>query len=435
MLLSCQQESKIKIIDLLSPNEKIKLQLTSENGKSYLQYSILWDDTTIINKSIIAFDLEGEEFDQLSIKEILRSKKDTSFSPIVASKRKKFRDHYNLIIINFDQPLSLEIRMYDEGLAYRWIGKSNHDLIVLNEKFEVNPIDDAQIFYAPYQQEQEKAKGFLNFIKRQRDHIKFLLNPSSKYESFFETQYRTNKISASLENTFYFVPTLIQSQSGKYIIIGESDVIDYPGMILQKSSQNGIISKFSPYPLEEKTPNDTMAYGKIKSVTKFADYIASTKGKRNFPWRVVSVTDNPVTIPASDLILKLASPSNLKGDLSWIKPGQITDEWLVNTNLFNVPFRSGKNNATYKYYIDFAKEFGLEYIMVDEGWYLNGNLKKLNPELNLDSIVSYAKTKDIGIGLWFNASILEENLEENLKTYSTKGIKIIMIDFINRNDQ
>jgi alpha-glucosidase len=225
--------------------------------------------------------------------------------------------------------------MYDEGLAYRWIGKSNHDLIVLNEKFEVNPIDDAQIFYAPYQQEQEKAKGFLNFIKRQRDHIKFLLNPSSKYESFFETQYRPNKISASLENTFYFVPTLIQSQSGKYIIIGESDVIDYPGMILQKSSQNGIISKFSPYPLEEKTPNDTMAYGKIKSVTKFADYIASTKGKRNFPWRVVSVTDNPVTIPASDLISKLASPSILKGDLSWIKPGQITDEWLVNTNLFN----------------------------------------------------------------------------------------------------
>jgi alpha-glucosidase len=435
MLLSCQQESQKKIIDLLSPNEKIKFQLTSENGKSFLQYSILWNDTILISKSIIAFDLEGEEFDQLSIKEILRKKKDTLFSPIVASKRNTFRDHYNVIVINFDQPLSLEIRMYDEGLAYRWIGKSNTDLKVLNEKFEVNPIHDAQIFYAPYQQEQEEVIGFLNFIKRQRDRIKYFLNPSSKYESFFETQYRNNKISASLKNTFYFVPTLIQAQDGKYIIIGESDVIDYPGMILQKSSQNGIISKFSPYPLKEKIPNDTMAYGKIKSVTKFADYIATTKGKRNFPWRVVSVTDNPVTIPASDLILKLASPSNLKGDLSWIKPGQITDEWLVNTNLFNVPFRSGKNNATYKYYIDFAKEFGLEYIMVDEGWYLNANLKKLNPELNLDSIVSYAKTKDIGIGLWFNASVLEENLEENLKTYSTKGIKIIMIDFINRNDQ
>ena len=71
MLLSCQQESQTKIIDLLSPNEKIKFQLTSENGKSFLQYSILWNDTILISKSIIAFDLEGEEFDQLSIKEIL----------------------------------------------------------------------------------------------------------------------------------------------------------------------------------------------------------------------------------------------------------------------------------------------------------------------------------------------------------------------------
>jgi alpha-glucosidase len=160
-----------------------------------------------------------------------------------------------------------------------------------------------------------------------------------------------------------------------------------------------------------------------------------TKGKRNFPWRVISVTDNPVSIPASDFILKLASPSVIKGDLSWIKPGQITDEWLVNTNLFNVSFQSGKNTSTYKYYIDFAKEFNLEYIMVDEGWYLNGQLKKLNKDLNLDSVLSYAKAKGIGVGLWFNATVLEENLEETLQIYANKGIKIIMIDFINRNDQ
>jgi alpha-glucosidase len=212
-------------------------------------------------------------------------------------------------------------------------------------------------------------------------------------------------------------------------------VIDYPGMILHKSSQNGISSTFSPYPLEEQIPNGSINYDKIKAVTKYADYIAITNGNRNFPWRVVAVTDNPATIPASDLILKLASPSVIKGDLSWIKPGQITDEWLVNTNLFNVPFKTGKNTASYKYYVDFAKEFGLEYIMVDEGWYLNGNLKKLNKELNLDSVALYAKQRGIGLGLWFNAAVLDENLEETLKTYSSKGINIILVDFINRNDQ
>jgi alpha-glucosidase len=435
LLYSCQHSSPKLITKVHSPNKKITFQLFAENGKPLLHYSLHWNDSIVVNKSLIGLDLEGEEFDQLSIKEINRIEKDSLILPVIASKRKTFRDHYSAIVINFNQPLALEIRMYDEGLAYRWIGKSNHDLKIFKETFEVNPDGDAQLFYAPYEQKPKPAPGLINFIISQRDHIRNLFQTENRYESFFETQYQINKISKNNEKTFLFVPTLIQSQNGKYIVIGESDVIDYPGMILQKSLQNGISSTFSPYPLEEKIPNDTINYSKIKSVTKFADYIAITKGNRNFPWRVISVTDNPATIPASDLILKLASPSVIKGDLSWIKPGQITDEWLINMNLFNVPFKAGKNTESYKYYIDFAKEFGLEYIMVDEGWYLNGNLKKLNKDLSLDSIITYAKAKGIGLGLWFNAAVLDENLEETLKTYSSKGINIIMVDFINRNDQ
>ena len=435
LFYSCQNSSTKKFTELSSPDKNLRVQLFAEKGSSVLHYSLLWNDSLLVNQSSIALDLEGEEFDQLTIKEIRRIEKDSIFSPVIASKRKSFRDQYSAIVINFNQPLALEIRMYDEGLVYRWIGKSNHELKVFKEIFEVNPVGDAQIFYAPYEQKQETVSGFINFITSLLDWIRNLFKTENRYDSFFETQYRTNKISKNDKKTFLFVPTLIQTQDGKYIVIGESDVIDYPGMILHKSSQNGISSTFSPYPLEEQIPNGSINYDKIKAVTKYADYIAITKGNRNFPWRVVAVTENPVTIPASDLILKLASPSVIKGDLSWIKPGQITDEWLVNTNLFNVPFKTGKNTVSYKYYIDFAKEFGLEYIMVDEGWYLNGNLKNLNVDLNLDSIASYAKEKSIGLGLWFNAAVLDENLEETLKTYSSKGINIILVDFINRNDQ
>jgi alpha-glucosidase len=434
---SCHQEVTKKVTALSSPNKKLKFELFKENRNPSLRYSLSWNDTIIITKSNIELDLDGKEFDQLTISEIHQFEKDSLVSPVVASKRKVFRDHFNAILINFDQPIALEIRIYDEGMAFRWIGKANHELKVFKETFEVNPVGDALLFYAPYEKEQEQkpAPGFINFIIRQSERIRNLFKVKNSYESFFETQYRTGKVSEEGEKTFFFVPALIQSNNGKYIVIGESDVIDYPGMILQRSSQNGIKTCFSPFPLEEQIPSDTMSYSKIKSVTKFADYIALTNGKRNFPWRVVMMTDNPATIPASDLILKLASPSLIKGDMSWIKPGQITDEWLINMNLFNVPFKAGKNTESYKYYIDFAKEFGLEYIMLDEGWYLNGNLKKLNKEINIDSIASYAKEKGIGLGLWFNASVLDENLEETLKTYSSKGINIILMDFINRNDQ
>jgi alpha-glucosidase len=434
VLFSCQTKKPQNTIELVSPNNKIKFELISDHVNPALHYTIRWNDTLIIDRSKIALDLEGGEFDQLTIKEIHRIKKDSLFSPVIASKRTTFRDRYNAIRIDFKEPIGLEIRMYDEGLSYRWIGKSTRKLKVNKEEFEVNPLDDVQIYYAPYLQYKE-AFTVTNFIKKQIEFFKNLFRIENKYETFFETQYQSHKISESPTNTSYFAPALLHSRNGKYMVIGESDVIDYPGMILEKSSNNGIKSNFSPYPLEEKIPSDTINYYKLKSVTKFADYIALTNGKRNFPWRVIHITENPATIPASDLILKLASPSAIKGDLSWIKPGQITDEWLTNMNLFNVSFKAGKNTASYKYYVDFVKKFGLEYIMIDEGWYQHGNLRKLNKELNLDAVINYASKKNIGIGLWFNASVLDENLEETLKNYAAKGVKIILVDFINRNDQ
>jgi alpha-glucosidase len=439
LLASCQQPEENKITALLSPDKKLKFQLYSASNGNALQYTISYEDTLLVDKSSIALDLEGEVYDQLSIKEIKSFEVDTLFSPTIAAKRKIFIDHYKGIRIQFEQPLALEIRMYDEGLAYRWISQSSIDLKVINELFEVNSVREATLFYAPYEQENPLGPGFFNFIKKQilsvKNFLKVLKGKKIPSETFFETQYTSKRISEMNQKSFLFVPALIQTNNGKYIVIGESDVYDYPGMILKNSGQNGLSTSFSAYALKEKIPTDTSDYAKLVSVSKSADYIALTKGKRTFPWRVMHITANPATIPASDLVQKLASPSKLKGDLSWIKPGQITDEWLVNVNLFNVDFKAGKNTASYKYYVDFAQAFGLEYIMIDEGWYLKGNPKNLNKDIDIDSIAAYAKEKGVGLGLWFNAMVLNENIDETLKFYSAKGIKIILIDFINRNDQ
>ncbi|MHA8052674.1 glycoside hydrolase family 97 protein [Aquirufa sp. OSTEICH-129A] len=436
LLYTCQKPSSHQITELFSPNKQLKFQLFDEKNQHSLQYNISFRDTTLLDKSSFSMDLEGQSFDQLTIKNIKAFKVDTLFSPVIAAKRKIFRDHYNGILINFEQALALEIRMYDEGLAFRWISKANHDLKVLNETFEVNPVSDVSLFYAAYEQDASDSPGFINFIKRNillvSNYFKGKKAPS---ESAFETQYQNKKLSEIKNKSFLFAPALIQTANEKYIAIGESDVTDYPGMILQNTSQNKISTTFSAYPLKEEFPKDSTNYMKQVHVSEFADYIAITQGKRTFPWRVLLVTDNPAKIPASDLIQKLARPSALIGDLSWIKPGQITDEWLVNINLFNVDFKAGKNTASYKYYVDFAKTFGLEYIMIDEGWYLYGSLKNLNKDIQIDSIAAYAKENGVGLGLWFNAMVLNENLEETLKKYSSMGVKIILIDFINRNDQ
>ena len=44
-----------------------------------------------------------------------------------------------------------------------------------------------------------------------------------------------------------------------------------------------------------------------------------------------------------------------------------------------VDFKPGVNTETYKYYIDFAAKYGIEYIILDEGWYKLGNVLKSSP--------------------------------------------------------
>ena len=62
-----------------------------------------------------------------------------------------------------------------------------------------------------------------------------------------------------------------------------------------------------------------------------------------------------------------------------------------------MPFKAGINTATYKYYIDFAKQFGLQRIMMDAGWSNYKNLFEMNPEINMDTLAAYAKSKGIKI--------------------------------------
>ena len=75
----------------------------------------------------------------------------------------------------------------------------------------------------------------------------------------------------------------------------------------------------------------------------------------------------------------LEEPSKLQ-DTSWIKPGKVAWDWWNANNVYGVDFKSGVNTATYKYYIDFAADNGLDYIMLDEGWYKLGNVLEVVPD-------------------------------------------------------
>ena len=90
---------------------------------------------------------------------------------------------------------------------------------------------------------------------------------------------------------------------------------------------------------------------------------------------------NDAELAASDIVFRLGKPLRI-ADTSWIKPGKVAWDWWNAWNLYGVDFRAGINNETYKYYIDFAAENGIEYVILDEGWAVNkkADLMQVVPE-------------------------------------------------------
>ncbi|NMC41597.1 MAG: glycoside hydrolase family 97 protein, partial [Bacteroidales bacterium] len=134
------------------------------------------------------------------------------------------------------------------------------------------------------------------------------------------------------------------------------------------------------------------------------------------------------------MVFRLASPLRLK-DTDWIKPGRVAWDWWNANNIYGVGFRAGINNQTYKYYIDFASRYGIEYVILDEGWYRLGNVLDVVPGIDVPELCRYAASKNVGIILWVVFKTLDDRLDEALDKFSEWGVKGIKVDFMQRDDQ
>jgi len=149
---------------------------------------------------------------------------------------------------------------------------------------------------------------------------------------------------------------------------------------------------------------------------------------------VLVITEEAKGLIESQLVYQL-SPENRIDDPSWIRPGKVAWDWWNANNIFGVDFRAGLNTATYKYYIDFASRYGLEYIILDEGWSDTTDLLNVNPDIDLDELLGYARSKNVGVILWVVWKTLDEQLEEALDRFVEWGVKGIKVDFMQRDDQ
>ena len=250
----------------------------------------------------------------------------------------------------------------------------------------------------------------------------------------FEQPYVYEPITKLNSKRLMFLPLLVELEGGKKLCITEADLEDYPGMFLNNSTtQPALKPVFAPYPKVKKQGG----HNNLQMLVEEREhYIAKTKGTRSFPWRVFVVSAEDRQLADCDMVYRLASPCRVK-DLSWIKPGKVAWEWWNDWNIDGVDFRAGINNETYKYYIDFASEHGIEYVILDEGWAVNlkADLMQVIPEIDLQELVDYGKSKNVGIILWAGYYAFDRDMENVVKHYAEMGVKGFKVDFMDRDDQ
>lgn len=397
--------AKEKKYVLSSPDGTLKVEISAGNE---LAYQVMHGNDTILSHSNIGLVLENGTIVGKTPRitgERRRKIKDNIESPFY--RFKEFVATGNELDLKLKGGFGIIFRAYNEGVAYRFYTTQSSDIIIKEEQAEFNFKEDYTA-YLPYTTNDKKpmAMAYQNVYD---------ITPLSKAQP-----------------KLAFLPVTVDCGSVKLTLL-ESDLEAYPGMFVQsQQGKYGLKGVFAPYPAK----TDFYPWRKQEYVTETTDFISRSRGSRSYPWRVLAITEKDTDMPVNNLVYALASPNRI-GDTSWIKTGKVAWDWWNDWNLKGVPFKAGINMDTYKYYIDFASRNGLEFIVLDEGWYdpKSGDMLTVIPELDLTELIAYGKSKGVEIVLWTVFNVLDSQLEAACKKYADMGIKGFKVDFLDRDDQ
>lgn len=405
----CVQAQKNYVLS--SPDGR--LQTTLATGAE-LTCDIVYDGRMLMQASPIGLTLDdGRTWGpHARVRRATRSSADETIeTPFYRSAT--VRNRYNALTLTMKDDWSIEFRAYDDGIAYRFVTRAEKPFRIVAEQADYRfPADFAVT--VPY------VSVHAGDIEAQ-------------WCNSFENTYTETTLSKLDAGRLIFLPAVVDTGEGVKLCFTETDLCDYPGMYLWNGDGGQHLSaRFAPYPahMEQGGHNNLQML-----VTQREPFIARVEGPRAFPWRVV-VAGTDIQLAASDLSYLLAAPSKID-DTSWIEPGKVAWEWWNCWNLSGVDFRTGVNTETYRYYIDFAAEKGIEYVILDEGWAVNleADLMQVVPQIDLQQIVDYGAQKGVGIILWAGYWAFDRDMERVCDHYSKMGVKGFKVDFMDRDDQ
>ena len=388
-------------LQIMSPDGSVKItfDLTANGGAVY---SVSYNDVDLIVESPLALDINpgGPWGHNLQVKSAQQKSLNGTYD-LVVGKSAAAVNRCNEMIIELNETMgakrriNLVFRAYDDGAAFRYVfpeQKALRDFEIIAEKSEFR-------FPTDYRCWALRLPSFTTSYEKEFEHV---------------------SISDLQPNKLIGLPLTIETGAGATLAITEANLTDYAGMYLTAGkTEHSLVTRLSPLPK--------------------SDICVKASATHVSPWRVVMIGATPGDLIESNIILNLNEPLAID-DPSWIKPGRVAWDWWSGQVVDDPAVQSGMNDATMKHYIDFAAEAGLEYMLIDAGWYgshrdKQADITTMIPEINIPELVKYADGKNVGIMLWLNWASVDRQMEEAFSLYEKWGVKGVKIDYMNRDDQ
>jgi len=356
-----------------SPDGNLEVKVKVDDaGEAY--YAVFAGEKTIVAPSRLGFNGKSTFADGI----ISHSTSDISDPYDVLHGKANYSENHHTafqatLSNGADDQLTVEFRLYDDGVAFRYVMPSGTLKTFAGEVTEFNFADFKQVLALEYQHQY----------------------------SWYYGQYAWDQMTAQRG---YCEPVLVQ-RTGDDLYVLLTEAANYG-----ETGANSVICG--------DRPGSLMLTGANKSNNNATSNI---KYPFTSAWRTLiigTIKDIVESTIVSDL-----NPSSVIDDTSWIRPGRVAWNWAgedrKNTNDINVAKR----------YADLAAYLGWEYVLIDEGWEGNFTLESFVPyakSLGVDVIVWYHNNK-------FSTNYT--TCLSKMKQLEQAGVKGVKIDFFDDDAQ
>ena len=396
---------------LVSPDHKLVItfqtgQLEKKGPANQLYYTVSFKGKPLFNPSLLSLDIKGSQALGTDVR-ITNSKISAGNESyqLVVGKTSKVNEQYNTLQLELQEnsapkrKLIIEARAYNDAVAFRYLAPQQEALQagyeLINENTEFHFSKDA-ITYAQV---------------------------LPHYRSMYESEYLKLSVSAFSNqggvksNVLVGLPLLAEVPGAGWVAIAESELQGYSSMYLTNPAGgwfgHTMLSRLSP-----RLDSSGIA---VKGM-----------GSLRSAWRIIMVAEEPGKIIESNALMNLSSPSAI-ANTEWIKAGKASWDWWSGS--LGADGKPAYTTANMKYYVDFAAKSGLEYMMLDAGWFVSKDITKMNGRVDIPELVKYAATKNVKVWIWLYAPYVFNQMEEAFALYEKWGVAGLKIDFIERDDQ